>query len=83
MIADGNHVHLDLDTEAGATERKSTSPLSGSGLCRYTVYSFLFIVVSLSNGSIGLMASRLAGSLIFVENFGGRIQSFLQLVRAE
>ena len=50
----------------------SVTPLPGTGLSCDALYALLLVVVCLSYRGVRLVAARLAGSLIFIENLGWR-----------
>jgi hypothetical protein len=80
IIADFNHVNFQLNFEHGTGQCQSAPPLSGTGFGSDSVDTLFLIVISLGDGGVGFMASRRAGTLVFVKDFSRRIQSFFQIV---
>ena len=78
MVADLHHEHQHLEPEQGTGKRQRRAPLPRAGLGRQALYTGLPVVISLRHRGIRLMAPRRADALIFVVNFGRRIQDLLQ-----
>ena len=82
VVADLDHVDLELDTEETAGKRQGAAPLTGAGLGGDPLGTLFLVVVCLGDGRIRLVAAGRAGAFVLVENLGRGIQSFLQTVGA-
>jgi hypothetical protein len=82
VVADLDHVDLQFQAEEHAAESQRAAPLSGAGLGSQPLDALFLVVVSLGDGGIGLVAARLAGAFVLVENLGRGIQRLLQAVGA-
>ena len=79
LIADLDHVDLDLDAEQLPGEGERRAPLAGAGLGRQLPDAGLAVVEGLRHGGVRLVAARRADALVLVEDAGRRIE---QLSRA-
>ena len=73
VVTDPDHIDLDLYTKKRTGHAQGTSPLPGAGLGSYTFDAFLHVIVALGCSTVGLMASGLICSFIFVKNLCWRV----------
>ena len=68
LVADLDHIDLNLNAEHRPSHAQCTSPLPGAGLRGYALDALHLVVVALSYSGIGLMATSLACPFIFIED---------------
>ena len=79
------HAHLEnlhVQIEQGTGKSQRSTPLARTGFRRQSPDPCFFVIESLRNGGVGLMASRRADPFVFVKNLGRRAQRFLQTQRS-
>ena len=82
LVTDFHHIDHAFQAEIAAGHAERATPLSCAGLGSQSFDASLFVVISLGQCGIQLMAADRAGAFVFVVNFRRCIQRFFQFNRA-
>ncbi len=75
LVADLDHVDLDLEAEQLAGEGQRRAPLAGAGLGGQALDACLLVVEGLGHRRVGLVAAGRADALVLEENLGRGVRA--------
>ena len=83
MITGVDHVHGQVEPEDRAREGQRAAPLAGAGFRGQPSNAVGFVVVSLGDGGVGLVAAGGTDALVLVVDVGGGIEGTFEPAGAE